>query len=575
MKLYVLGEPESKDLAHLDAPSTNLTLGPVGSSAYFAGKPSPEPLPALPLPALFDYNVTATLLLNEFSASVSRGHEEDRLNFCSICFVSTLEPGTKGKTPFSGPAQGGCMIRGNVKSRKKLFIVIAVVIVLGAVVAATVAHNSNSSTAVQTAKVAKQDVVSTVSASGEIKPKTFVNIGANAFGKITQLYVKEGDRVKKGQLLAQIENVQPEADVDANRAALEAARTDSAAQEAAIKTAQANLESAKANLEHAKLDYDRAVGLYNDKLIAKSDFDVKKAAYDSAVASISQAQAQIAQYKAQQQSSERRIAQASATLVHSKDVLQKTVYIAPFDGVITNLPVRQGETVVIGIQNALGSTLMTLADMSVITAEVQVDETDIVNVKVGQSADVTIDAMPKKVFHGTVTQIGDNAVVRSTGISTSQSNVASQEAKDFKVVVTLSQPPDNLRPGLSATAKITTATKNNVIAIPIQALTIRQRGDLLQKDGKDKGSVQAASPQLNPAQAKEELQGVFVINGKKADFRQVETGITGTTDIEITKGLEPGDEIVTGSYKVLRTLRNGAVIKVDNSAPKKEDEEKS
>ena len=467
------------------------------------------------------------------------------------------------------------MTRGTVKNRKKLFIIIAVVVALGAAVAFTVAHNSNTATAVQTAKVAKQDVVSTVSASGEVKPKTFVNIGANAFGKITQLYVKEGDKVKKGQLLAQIENVQPEADVDANRAALEAARTDATAQGAAIKTAQANLESAQANLEHAKYDMDRAQGLYDAKLIAKSDYDTKKAAYDAGVASVSQARAQIAQYKAQMESSERRITQANATLVHSKDVLQKTVYMAPFDGVITNLPVRQGETVVIGIQNALGSTLMTLADMSVITAEVQVDETDIVNVKLGQSADITIDAMPKKVFRGTVTQIGDNAVVRSTGISTSQSNVASQEAKDFKVVVTLNDPPDNLRPGLSATAKITTATKNNVVAIPIQALTIRQRGDLDKKDSKDKSSVQAASPQPNPTQAKEELQGVFVINGKKADFRQVETGITGTTDIEVTKGLQPGDEIVTGSYKVLRTLRNGAPVKVDNSAPKKEDEQSS
>ncbi len=463
-----------------------------------------------------------------------------------------------------------------MKNRKKIFIGIAIVVVLAAVVGVTVVRSSNNVTTVQTGKVAKQDVISTVSASGEIKPKTYVNVGANAFGKITQLYVKEGDHVKKGQLLAQIENVQPEADVSANRAALDAARTDAAAQEAAIRTAQASLESNQANLEHAKLDYDRAVGLYKDKLISKSDFDVKKATYDSAVASIAQAKAQIAQYKAQKDSADRRITQASATLVRSKDVLNKTIYMAPYDGVITNLPVRQGETVVVGIQNAPGSTLMTLADMSVITAEVQVDETDIVNVKLGQAADVTIDAIPKKVFHGTVTQIGDNAILRSTGVSTSQSNVASQEAKDFKVVVTLSDPPDNLRPGLSATAKITTATKKDTLAIPIQALTIRQRGDLENKKGKkDKDSVQAASPQLTPAQAKEELQGVFIIRNKKAEFVPVETGVTGTTDIEVTKGLKEGDEIVTGSYKVLRTLRNGATIKVDNSAPKKEDEQQS
>jgi len=459
-----------------------------------------------------------------------------------------------------------------VKNRKKIAIIVAVVVVVIAIVGFTVAHNSNNVTQVQTGKVTKQDVTSTVSASGEIKPKTYVNVGANAFGKITKLYVKEGEKVKKGQMLAQIENVQPEADVNANRAALDAAKTDSTAQAAAINTAQANLESAQVNLDHAKFDYDRADGLYKSKLIAKSDYDVKKAAYDSAVASISQTKAQLAQVRAQKESFDKRITQASATLVRSRDVLQKTEYSAPFDGVITNLPVRQGETVVIGIQNAPGSTLMTLADMSVITAEVKVDETDIVNVKIGQPAEVTIDAMPKKIFHGNVSEIGDNAVVRSTGVSTSQSNIASQEAKDFKVVVTLTDPPENLRPGLSATAKITTATKKDTIAIPIQALTIRQRGDLEDKGKKDKASVQAASPQLTAAQAKEELQGVFAVRNKKAEFIAVETGITGTTDIEVTKGLQPGDEIVTGSYKVLRTLRNGAAVKIDNSAPKKEEE---
>jgi HlyD family secretion protein len=181
--------------------------------------------------------------------------------------------------------------------------------------------------------------------------------------------------------------------------------------------------------------------------------------------------------------------------------------------------------------------------------------------------------MPKRIFHGTVTEIGNNAVVRSTGVSTSQSNIASQEAKDFKVVVTVSDPPENLRPGLSTTAKITTATKKDVVSIPIQALTVRQRGDLEKKDGKkDKDAVQAASPILPVAKAKEELQGVFVVRNKKAEFVPVETGVAGTTDIEVVKGLQPGDEIITGSYKVLRTLKNGAAVKVDNSAPKKEEE---
>jgi HlyD family secretion protein len=214
---------------------------------------------------------------------------------------------------------------------------------------------------------------------------------------------------------------------------------------------------------------------------------------------------------------------------------------------------------------------MTLADMSVITSEVKVDETDIVNVRLGQAAEVTIDAIPRKVFHGTVTEIGNNAIVRSTGVSTSQSTSSSQEAKDFKVVVTLQDAPEGLRPGLSSTAKITTASRSNVLSVPIQALTVRTRGDLERKD-RSKGAVEAASTPIDASKQKEEIQGVFVIRNKKAEFVPVETGISGTTDIEITKGLQEGDEIITGSYKVLRTLKPGTSVKIDNTAPKKEEE---
>jgi HlyD family secretion protein len=274
-------------------------------------------------------------------------------------------------------------------------------------------------------------------------------------------------------------------------------------------------------------------------------------------------------------SAERHIHQNRANLTRASDVLQKTTYAAPFDGVVTNLPVREGETVVIGIQNSPGSTLMTIADLSVITAEVRVDETDIVNVKLGQPADVTIDAIPKKSFKAVVTEIGDNAIVRSTGVATTQQTASSQEAKDFKVVVTLQDPPENLRPGLSTTAKITTATRPQVVSIPIQALTIRRKADLEEAKTADKNAVQAAAPQgtaSNNSKDKEDVQGVFVIRKGKAEFVPVDTGIAGTTDIEVLNGLQPGDEIVTGSYKVLRTMKPGASVKIDNSAPKKEDE---
>ncbi|MBV9086751.1 MAG: efflux RND transporter periplasmic adaptor subunit [Acidobacteriaceae bacterium] len=454
---------------------------------------------------------------------------------------------------------------------KNIGISVGIVVLLGSIVGFTVVQSRKNVMTVQTGRVLRQDLTSIVTASGEIKPKTYVNIGANAFGKITHLYVKEGDRVKRGQMLAQIENVQPASDVNAMRASREAAIGDAAAADAAYKTAIADLARAKSDAERAKLDYDRAEGLFKDQLIAKSDYDTRRAAWLSADSGLEQAQARIVQAKAQRDASHERIRQADASLMHASDVLSKTIYTAPFDGTITNLPVREGETVVIGIQNSPGSTLMTLADMSVITAEVKVDETDIVNVKLGQPADVTIDAVPNKVFKGRVTEIGDNAIVRSTGLATSQTTSSSQEAKDFKVVVRLEDPPQDLRPGLSSTAKITTATRNAVLSIPIQALTMRQKSDL-EKKVNGKSSVQAAAPATADSKKKEDIQGVFVVRNKKAEFVPVQTGITGTTDIEITGGLKDGDEIITGSYKALRTLRNDSSVKVDNSAPKKEEQ---
>ena len=452
---------------------------------------------------------------------------------------------------------------------KKIVIIAGAVVVLASVVGFTVYQSRKNVVAVQSGHVLREDLASIVTASGEVNPQTYVNIGANAFGKITHLYVKEGDRVRKGQMLAQIENVQPAADVTAMQASLQAANGDAAAADAAYNTAVADLARAKADAEQKKLDYQRAQGLFKDQLISKQDFDAREAAWEASASGLEQAQARIVQTKAQREASHERVKQAAASLTHASDVLQKTEYSAPFDGTISNLPVREGETVVIGIQNQPGSTLMTLADMSVIIAEVKVDETDIVNVKLGQPADVTIDAIPSKVFKGHVTEIGENAIVRSTGVATSQTLASSQEAKDFKVKVTLDSPPQNLRPGLSTTAKITTATRSSVLAIPIQALTIRQRGDL-QPKAKGKGEVEAASP-AQAKKDKEEIQGVFVIRQKKAVFVPVETGITGTTDIEVTSGLQQGDEIVVGSYKVLRTLKNDAPVKIDNTVKKQEE----
>jgi HlyD family secretion protein len=450
---------------------------------------------------------------------------------------------------------------------KKIALILGVIVLLGAIVGFTVNQSQKNVVTVQTGKVFKQDISSQVTASGQIKPKTIVNVGANAMGRIVRLFVREGDSVKKNQVLAQLENIQSAADVAMTRATLESSQTDAVAAQAALNTAQAQFKSSAAEMERTKLDYDRYQGLYKAQLVSKADFDTKKGAYEVAEATHAQDAARIAQSKAQVDSANGRIGQSRASLTRVNDVLSKTTYTAPFNGTVTNLPVHEGETVVMGIQNSPGSTLMTVADMSIITAEVQVDETDIVNVKLDQSAEVTIDAIPNTIFKGKVSEIGDNAIIRSTGVSTSQSLSGGQEAKDFKVVITLIDPPSNLRPGLSATAKITTGLAHDAVAIPIQALTMRDKNDL-DAQKKTAKPVDKTAPAGPTKKENTDIQGVFVVKNKKAEFHEVVTGLTGSTEIQVKSGLEAGDEIITGSYKVLKTLRNGAGVKVDNSVVK-------
>jgi HlyD family secretion protein len=465
-----------------------------------------------------------------------------------------------------------------MKTWHKVGIGLGVAAVLGGVVLYSINQANKGVVTVQTAKVAKQDsLVSVVTASGEVKPTTYTNVTAQGFGRITEILVKEGDHIKKGDRLLLQENVQANADVQAQSASINASESGVQAAEASYKAAQADLIQQQANLEKANLDYDRGQGLFKDGLIPKQDFDQRKTSYDATVAAVESSRARVLSLKAQLEMTRAQLNQSKAVLVHTKDILSKTTYTSPINGIVSYLPVRLGEYVVPGIQNANGSFLMTLSDMSVVTSEVKVDETDIVNVRIGQDADVTIDAVPGKVFKGKVTEIGSQAVLRSSGLATTQTTTSNQEAKDFKVVVTLQNPPDNVRPGLSTTAKIKTAEKKDVVAIPIQALAVRSRKDLEEaaKNAKKNGSVTLAAPPPPAAgdPKKDEVQGVFVVNGKKAAFRPVETGISGITDIEITKGLQAGDEIVVGSYKALRTLKPEANVKIDNSAPKKTEDQ--
>ena len=464
-----------------------------------------------------------------------------------------------------------------MKTKWKVLILIGLLLLIAGGVFASIKISQRGIVTVQTGKVTRQDLTSVVTASGEIKPKNYINIGANQQGPLTAILVKEGDRVKKGQILAQIASVDANADVKAQTASLNSALADSAAGEALQKSfedniaaASADLDKSKADLEQKIADYQRGQQLFNAQLIAKQDFDSKKAAYDAALAAVrgaesrlAQANSQRAQAAAQLTSAQKKVAQQQAMLTRVNVIYSKYNAYAPLDGVVTNLPVRVGETVVPGIQSSTASTIMTIADMSQITAELHVDETDIVSVKLGQTADVTVDAIPNRTFHGKVIEIGDTALLRSTGVAASQSQTSTQEAKDFKVVIALDVAEDLLRPGLSCTAKITTAQKREVLAIPIQALTVRQKGDIQARKPKEPAPTDPAALKA----MKEELQGVFVVNGEKAEFRKVDTGITGATEIEVTGGLNPGEQIVTGSYKVIRTMRNDTKIKVDNKVP--------
>jgi HlyD family secretion protein len=448
---------------------------------------------------------------------------------------------------------------------------------------ASIRWSQSAQVTVQTAIVAKGDLTSLVTASGEIKPKTYTNLGANAQGRVMELMVKEGDHVRKGQVVARIESIQATADVDQQRATIASAESDSTASEAGlkmqddtIKTQQATIDRTKADLDLARINNERYEQLYKAGVVAKADLDQRKSTYDSQIAGLREAELRMDQLVSQRvqtvanlQSAQRRVTQAQAGLTRLADILEKHDVVTTSDGIVTTLPVQIGETVVPGIQNSAASSIMTVADMSLVTAEVHVDETDIVNLKIGQKADVTVDAIPNRTFAGHVTQIGNEAILRSTGQVASASATSSTEAKDFKVVVTLDNPPDEVRPGLSCTAKIVTATRHDILNIPIQALTVRQQGELddaaaAANKKKEKDNGQAPIDVADQKRRREEITGVFVIVNQKSEFRKVDTGITGATDIEVLAGVQPGEQIVVGSYQAIRTMRPGSRVKVDN-----------
>src|SRR5213594_2696725 len=430
---------------------------------------------------------------------------------------------------------------------------------------------------VQTGHDIRQDLTQTVSANGEIKPKKYVNVSSNMMGRIVGLPVREGDHVRAGTLLVQLESIQSEADVRSAEASLDAAQTELEGMSASIRSAQAAVATAKAeitrseaDLARARQNFDRAEQMTREGLIAKeqydgakADFDISSAQLNAANARMTQSEAQEAQALKQRDSTAVRIAQQRAALTRARDQFSKTTIRSTLDGIITNLPVNEGEIAIVGIQNQPGTTLMTIADMSIITAEVKVDETDIVNVRLGQEARIKVDALGDRMLVGHVTEIGNSALTRTTS-STIGASGTGQEAKDFKVVITLDDPPPELRPGLSCTATIETATRQQIVTAPIQALAIREfdPADPIAQSTGASGAVAVTAPAARANKKKVEKEGVFVINNGVAFFRPVKTGITGTTDIEIIEGLTESDQIVMGPYQVLRTLADNARVKI-------------
>jgi len=455
-----------------------------------------------------------------------------------------------------------------MKRGKKIGLGIGVIVVVAVGTLIGIHQARKGIVAVQIGHVARQDLTSIVTASGEIRPKTYANVYAEGFGKITEIAAKEGDYVHRGDLLLRLENIQPAADVAAQQSAEASARATVRAAEAGHRSAEAQIKQRQADFEKARFDWERAQQLFDAHLISRQDYDASRATFQSAQAALAVSQAQLQQAAAQRQQARANLAQTSALVRRAQDVLRKTTYTAPISGLVTYIAVRVGESVVPGIQNSPGSYLMTISDMSVVTAEVKVDETDIVSVRDSQSADLSIDALPGQSFTGHITEVGTQAILRSSGLATSQATTGTQEAKDFKVVVTLEHPPAGLRPGLSVTSKIKTDYRSNILTIPIQALVIRTQKQLKEAQaagGKGSEVTLAASPPSSGGGAGDEIQGAFVIRDGKAVFVPVKTGISGMSDIEITSGLKQGEEIITGSYQVLRTIRPGTSVKLEKN----------
>jgi HlyD family secretion protein len=441
-----------------------------------------------------------------------------------------------------------------VSRNKKILIGVVVVVLAAAIVGANLWFKKEKGIAVTTEAIKARDLDAVVSASGKIQPKRLVQISADAPGRVVNLAVNEGDRIKKGQFLLQIDPKSLRTRVDSGTASLQAAQ-------ASLDQMKQSIETGRVQLEQARQNLVRQQGLWRQQLTTRE-------ALDRAENDMKAAQSALAEREKQANAQASRISQERATLESSRYDLSKQRIESPIDGIVTRRNIQEGETAVVGTMNNAGTVLLTLADMAVIQAEVEVDETNIPHVALGQIGKITIDALQDKSFKGHVTEIG-NSPIQATGAS------AGTQATNFKVVVVLDEPVPDVRPGFTCTADITTASRKNVTAVPIPAVAVREliydgNGQVVKqpRDEKRPRGVEpvAAAAELKPGQTRKETEGVFIARDKRAEFVPIKMGIAGDKFFEVLSGLKPGDVVVTGPYNLVRGLKDGDPIKVDPKA---------
>ena len=433
---------------------------------------------------------------------------------------------------------------------KKILIGLLIVVVLGAIVYANLAFSRTPGVTVNTEKIEKRDLESIVSASGTIQPVRQVNVGAPAAGNVVDLNIREGDTVKTGQVLMQIDPRNLQIQLDSQTQSLAASRSQ-------LEETRKSIESARAALAQSEAAFKRQEGLLKSGLTSKEAYEAAENDLKMRHASVDQAEQSI-------KTQETRIKQQESLLQNAQYDLSKMRLVSPIDGIVTKRNVDVGE-MVSGNQFQTVA-LVTIADMSVIRAEIEVDETDIPNVSIGQPAKVTIDALPDKTFPGKVTEVGNSPIAPSAGSTT--------RATNFKVKITLNGQVPNVRPGFTCTSTITTATRQKVISVPIQAMTLREvvvdeEGQIVRETAPNgRGGNAPRRPttgpaDLKPGQTRKEVEGVFLVREGHALFVAVKTGIPGEKYFEVLDGLKEGDQVVTGPFQSVRTMKDGDAVKIE------------